>query len=346
MATPVTVLVSVVENVRLHPNADRLAICDVLGWQMVVPRGIYADGDKVVYFPPDTLIPAEWADLWGIRTYLKGKRNDRVGRVNLRGEPSFGLAVRPPEEQDWPVGTNVAEFFGATKFEPPIRLSVGDAAPSHPLFHKYTDMENLRNYPQALEKGEEVVCTEKIHGTNCRVGLVEGEEMAGSMELRRARRDEDKLATNTYWFPWTLAGVSDLIHALADRKHAAQIILFGEVYGGSIQSLHYGVPKGGGLGFRAFDILVGGDYLTYDEFAACCGEFGVETAPLLYRGPFSLANVRVASAGATDLDDTHMREGTVVRPVRERTHPDVGRLILKYLSDEYLLSKHSDFKDV
>ena len=346
MATPVTVLVSTVENVRPHPNADRLEICDVLGWQMVVPKEIYADGDKVVYFPPDTLIPAEWADQWGVRTYLKGKQNDRVGKINLRGEPSFGLAVRPPEDQDWPVGTNVAEFFGATKYEPPIRVSAGDAAEPHPLFHKYTDMENLRNYPHVLEEGEEVVVTEKIHGTNCRVGLIEGEEMAGSMELRRERPAEDQVETNTYWFPWTLPGVRDLICALAERKSARQVILFGEVYGGSVQSLHYGIPKGKGLGFRAFDILVEGRYLEQDELESVCTEFAVEMVPVLYRGPFSLAKIRETSSGQTALDDDHMREGSVVKPIHERTHPDVGRLVMKYLSDEYLLGKHSDFKDV
>jgi hypothetical protein len=34
----------------------------------------------------------------------------------------------------------------------------------------------------------------------------------------------------------------------------------------------------------------------------------------------------------------HIREGVVVRPVQERFDPQIGRAILKYLSDDYLLN--------
>ncbi|NJL70820.1 MAG: hypothetical protein HC888_04025 [Candidatus Competibacteraceae bacterium] len=38
-----------------------------------------------------------------------------------------------------------------------------------------------------------------------------------------------------------------------------------------------------------------------------------------------------------------IREGIVVKPFeKERTDPKVGRVILKYISDDYLLSKHAD----
>jgi len=33
----------------------------------------------------------------------------------------------------------------------------------------------------------------------------------------------------------------------------------------------------------------------------------------------------------------HMREGVVVRPLHERNDPDVGRVILKSISPDYLL---------
>ena len=77
------------------------------------------------------------------------------------------------------------EHYGITKYVPPLRPSAGDAAEAHPLFVSYTDVENLRNFPAVLAEGEEVVATEKVHGTNCRVGIVAGELMAGSMEVLR-----------------------------------------------------------------------------------------------------------------------------------------------------------------
>jgi hypothetical protein len=35
----------------------------------------------------------------------------------------------------------------------------------------------------------------------------------------------------------------------------------------------------------------------------------------------------------------HIREGVVVRSLQERTNPKIGRVILKYLNDDYLFKK-------
>ena len=74
--------------------------------------------------------------------------------------------------------------------------------------------------------------------------------------------------------------------------------------------------------------------------------------PTLYRGPFSMEVVSTVCNGSCTLEgssilseDTIM-EGGVVRPVVERTDPKIGRVVLKYLSDRYLLKdKKSDFKE-
>jgi hypothetical protein len=47
---------------------------------------------------------------------------------------------------------------------------------------------------------------------------------------------------------------------------------------------------------------------------------------------------RALSRGRTTLPDQHIREGVVVRPAMERFDPKIGRAILKYLSDDYLLN--------
>ena len=87
-------------------------------------------------------------------------------------------AVIPAEHSD---------RWGITKYIPPIKTSAGDAEASHSLFVEYTDVENLRNFPTVFTEGEEVSVSEKIHGTSCRLGLVEGEWMAGSMSVRIGR---------------------------------------------------------------------------------------------------------------------------------------------------------------
>jgi RNA ligase (TIGR02306 family) len=158
----------------------------------------------------------------------------------------------------WCEGEDVREHYGIFKYVPPVRVGAGDAAADHPLFVSFTDVENLRNYTTVLEAGEPVIVTEKIHGTNSRVGIIEGEWMAGSMSVRRKQPEtEAELAGSTYWFPTTVPGVRSLLEQMATEHR--QCILFGEIYGSKIQDLHYGCR--GALGYRAFDLLVDGKFV-------------------------------------------------------------------------------------
>jgi len=330
----------------------------------------YKDGDVCVYFPADTLIPAEWADKFGVRQLLKGKEQNRVGKIKLRGEPSFGLVVDiPPERADWKVGDNVADYYGCRKYEPPIRVGCGDAAPYDteidPFFDKFTDVQNGRIETGVFQDGEEVIYTEKLHGSNCRLAMIRGVAVAGSMEIRRKRPvrkasdgqettssfEDEEMKRSTYWFPWTLLGVRRLLESSHPAEYSADpqnmnTILYGEVYGGSIQSLDYGIPKGKGLGFRAFGLRVNGKFLDWDDFVRICGRHGVETVPVLWRGPFSMAKAKELADGKAAMAG-HLREGTVVYPVKERDNPKVGRAILKFVGTEYdLMTGKTDFKDV
>ncbi len=326
-----------IQEVKPHLNADALELTQIKGWQVVVPKGRYLAGDLVVYIPIDSVIPPEWSDKWGITRYLS---HGRVRCARLRGEPSFGVIV-DRDDPAWPEGLDVREHYGIQKYIPPFKPLAGDAETAHPLFVSYTDIENMRHYHTLLAEGEMVIVTEKIHGTNCRVGMIEGEVMAGSMSVRRKRPEEPE--KNTYWLPITLPGVMALLAELGASHR--QVILFGEVYGRGIQSLHYGCEQQ--PGFAAFDLLVDGRYLDWDAFQSLCERFGMPVVPVLWRGPFSLPAIRQLSQGDTTLPGHHLREGVVVKPLAERTDPTIGRVILKYISDEYLLDRNiSDSFDV
>jgi RNA ligase (TIGR02306 family) len=334
--------VSRIQKVLPHANAERLELAHVKGWQCVVPKGKYASGDLVTYIPPDSVIPVELSDRLGITKYLS---NGRVRCARLRGEPSFGV-ILDRENDQWPEGHDVAAVYGITKYVPPTRPGVADAAPAHPLFVSYTEIENMRNFPDIFVAGEEVVISEKIHGTNCRVGMIACQgiatPMAGSKGVRRVMPDADRIASDLYWHPYSIAGVRSLLDAC--YAGAKQVILFGEVYG-RVQSLRYGVPNG--IAFRAFDLLIDGHYVDYDRFAETCDAHGVERAPLVYRGPFSLEKVKELAEGDSVVPGAaNIREGVVVKPVVERDDPKIGRVILKYIGDGYLLGDESDTNDV
>jgi RNA ligase (TIGR02306 family) len=374
MASSLVVPIVRVENVHPHPNADKLELCNVLGYQMCIPKGQYKNGDVGIYVPADTLIPLEWAEKWGVTAYLKGKDKNRVGRVRLRGEPSFGLIIPlswlipsvVPE-----VGLNVAEYFNIQKYEPPVKATEGDAAPHDsridPFIEKYTDIENGRIFMEVFKDDEEVVATEKIHGGNAKVGVIKTNSIelgnymfAGSMEIRRRSPvepdlivtgqgdDNTLLKNNKYWHPWSIRGVKELIFHLTETAKTV-VIMYGEIFGGSVQNLSYGIPKGKGVAFRAFDISVDGKYLNWDDFESLCKEFKVPFVPVLYRGPFSLSKIKELADGRSTVEGSdNIREGTVVKPVVERIDPKIGRAVLKYIGTEYELGKKDgdDSKDV
>lgn len=345
-----------VKRVYPHPNADALEFITVKGWPVLVQKSLgLKPGDLVVYFPPDTVMSRELADRLGIAKYLSElpKESDgsrppglRVRAARLRGEASYGTidhVVAP----DWHPGQDVAAHYGVTKFDPPQPTVDGDSLPRVEAFHSYTEIENIRNYPDVIRPEEEVVITEKIHGKNCRMGIVRvgdgWEWMAGSHAVRRKPLDA-KGRPSDFWTCLT-GPVRDLLSHLCDD--ARNVILFGEIYGSGIQDMSYGYT-GGAKGFCVFDISVDGAYLGHEAKHESCRAFGVSQVPILYRGPFSWEAVETYTYGDTLLCSPDQagrfrgREGCVITPVRERYDPALGgsgRVILKSISADYLSRK-------
>lgn len=305
----------------------------------------YREGEKAVYFPADTVLPDQWVDKFDVRGYVGA--GNKIKRARLRGEPSFGLIVELGDPS-WTVGQNVAEFYGATLFQPPKRTG-NDAigfedydSEIDPLFEKYTDIEDGKLLYGRIRANEEVVVSEKIHGRNVRLGIVNGVRHAGSRTARRSKPTDGKLEDDMFWAPWTIPAVVRLLEDLAKSHRVA--ILYGEVYGKGVQSLDYGVTKG--RGFRAFDIYVDGRYLDSKDFESLCDRHEVPRVPVLWEGPFDFAKIKSMTEGNTTVGGSHIREGVVVRSAIERRDPAIGRVVLKFISSEYELSKHKDKESV
>ena len=316
----------------------------------------YIEGQPTIFFPPDTLIPDIWADKFGVKSLLKS--GNRVGRIKLRGEPSFGLVVSIPEGLACVEGDNVADYFGATKYEPPVASCNVDAAPIDEItakMDKFTDIQNGRIFTNIFTDGEEVIFTEKSHGQNCLVFVINGVEGASSRDIRRKRPYNaetgelipyENLTTTNFWHPWSDPNVRNLLQEIGKDN---DVILYGESCGASIQKLDYGVAKGQPLKFFAFGIKINGKFLDWDDFVATCVKYNVPIVSVLYRGPWSMELAKQHAEGQSTLG-SHIREGIVVYPVKERNHPKIGRAIVKIVGNGYDLWKDgksgSDTKDV
>ena len=154
-----------IEKVARHANADALELAVIKGWQCVIPKGKYAAGAKVVYVPVDSVMPEALSEALGITKYLS---KGRVRCAKLRGEPSFGV-IMEVADASWEVGHDVAAHYGITKFVPPLKVSAGDAAPDDARFPGYTEVENLRNFPEIFVEGDSMGSSYVINNKQVRL---------------------------------------------------------------------------------------------------------------------------------------------------------------------------------
>jgi hypothetical protein len=94
-----------INKVKVHPNADRLEIIPIEGYQAVVGKGQFKAGDLAYYIPPDSVVPnrPEYDFLW--KGPVEGDvplRKRRITAKRLRGEWSEGLLM--PVERDPELG--------------------------------------------------------------------------------------------------------------------------------------------------------------------------------------------------------------------------------------------------
>lgn len=332
------------QDVRPHPNADKLDLAMAKGWQVCVGREKYKNGDLVVYIEAGSVLPQSLAEELGILNYLShrldidGERQQMVHRVVLRGEPSFGLVLDMRPEWGFAEGDDAAPVLGITKFNPPIKVYSGDLLPEHPLFTQYTEIEDLRSFPNVLQPGEPVMITEKIHGMNGRTGFVKDEigvqVLVGSRRGLRARPEPGK-SNSTYWMPYEHGGVKRFISDAIEGGYK-QAIIYYEIFGKGVQKYGYDTNK---PAFRVFDIMLDGIYVNAFRMVELCHQYALPIVPQLYVAAFDWDVIRKLAEDESQIGGTHGSEGVVVRPIVERHDPTIGRVVLKYLGTRYLFNK-------
>jgi RNA ligase (TIGR02306 family) len=337
------ITVEQVELTRPHPNADRLDIIKVLGYHVVTGRGEFKAGDKVIYFPPDILLPEHVSTDLGVTKYLKEaiypgdteKTKCRVSACRLRGVASYGFVIRATDVFE--PGTDVTYVWGGHKYIPPV-TTPGDTARDLPNFHIYTDIENIQRYPNLIPEGTSVRITEKIHGTNSRLGYVKNENgymqcVAGSHK-RRIKSEYESGTPSLYWMPMTTE-MQNALMGISARCGDADVIIFCEIFGPKIQDMQYNLNK---PEFRVYDISVNGTYLDYEPVKIWLERYNIPMVPILYIGPFTQEVVDRYTDGPTTFNVTTGftgREGIVITPLKEQLDNCGNRVILKSVSVDY-----------
>jgi RNA ligase (TIGR02306 family) len=358
-----------------HPNADKLSIVRVYNFTVVVNTEDWQGVEKAVYIQPDSVLPdkpeyrflKETGNLRKERDALNdfvraGVKPDdydqqlaaieakidantkylRITVRKLRGVMSMGMLLPAPEGSN--IGDDVAEQLGITHYEPPAMDEIegsrkhagSDVAPPPPLIYapKY-DLESVYSFAEAFEPGEMVYISEKIDGQNSRyVTTFDTEpqnfESATALQTHAGSRTEwKKKEGGSNW--WRALDQNPWIEKWIQSN--SEQVLYGEIFGW-VQSLKYGA-KQGQLFFRAFDVLRGMEYIDAEEFISVMPED--HRAPSLGIMPFNFEELQKLADGPSLVPGAaNMREGIVIKPLRERQHWKLGRVSLKMVSNAYL----------
>jgi RNA ligase (TIGR02306 family) len=287
----------------------------------------------------------------------------------LRGVFSCGLLTSAPKGSV--EGEDVAKALRITRHEDELEsddqrrhhhqkpsIYQGERNPGYTVVY---DMLHLRHLHEQFVPGEEVVATEKIHGESAIYLFRDGRLHVSShtkfkkdpvllTEELVAKGEPPASPIRCKW--WEVARLYDVESAISRFPGLA---FYGEVHGYT-GGFPYGTD-GYRPAFRVFDILdtCTKQWLDHDDIFAACAMAGLPTCPVLYRGPWKPAppetpwaladaSLLALAEGPSTVDPSHIREGFVIRPIRERTSPEGNRLVAKVVGEAYLEQKYKKKK--
>lgn len=359
-----------------HPDAHSLEIAQIGDYKSITVKNKFKTGDLAVYIPEASILPEKLLmalGFWNTETNkgtLAGTAGNRVKAIKLRGILSQGLVypVYKLEDTDGyfmelpygdliqvEEGMDVADLLGIVKWEPPIPIAMaGEVDNNHGKTISY-DIENFKKFPDVLQEGEPVAMTEKAHGTWCCFGWhpIVAHPIITSKGLSSQGltfKLNEKNANNLYIRAFNALTEDDV--TIIDKAFSIfntnqePFYILGEVIGYGVQDLVYGMSSGE-IGFRLFDVYIGrpqnGRYMDFEEKQDFAKKLNVPTVPVLYVGPFSKDIMYEHTNGKETISgkETHIREGVVVTPLIERYDLALGRVILKSVSEAYLLRKNA-----
>jgi RNA ligase (TIGR02306 family) len=278
-------------------NSDNLECIKFLelGWQAVAAKGLHNVGNKVLFIPAESLLPFELGETLNVTNYLS---KGRVRVTSLRGNRSEGIIV--PREIVEPYLPYILKWEDL----PAVGMS-GDALAASkisPYMHRFYKMPNILNEPDLFEEGEELLYSEKIHGTNWRVG-----------KLPHPQTEVHTLYTGSHDVVLDVDSVNNDNNIYVTTARAIQdhlpngYLFFGEIAGPGIQKkLTYGKK----ISYNMFAATKAGEYITKEELITICNENGlnvVDFKSLIFN---DIEQLRELSEGNSEYAD-HIKEGCV-----------------------------------
>ena len=323
--------VEVIHSFETHTNADSLELAKVLGFQVVVKKGQFKDGEIVVFIWPDTLCAvAEWNKF--LAKDDSGKPV-RIKSCKLRGEFSTGLVVPysvlgsfggPAQVGDEvAVPLNVMKYVkdegGGNGGEP------GGNFPSE--YISKTDEDLAQSSPRTQQEFLNEVCykTLKIDGQS-------GSFINYNEEIRVCSRNlEIKDGDNKFWNTVRK-------YKLIERTKGMNIAIQYEQAGPGIQQNKLGLKE---IEMFIFNIknLDTGKYYGYDELCTFCDQNNLPMVPILgtitYEDGITFDQLQ-KQADELKYQTNGPAEGFVLRPIIPKYSQSLHKMLsVKFINRNY-----------
>jgi RNA ligase (TIGR02306 family) len=338
-------LTEIVQIEELAPieGADRIEKAKVLGWHVVVQKGLHKIGDNVIFIFPDTLVPKKFLD----PSCVKDEKV-RLKTIRLRGQYSAGLILPLSDFQnslgELSLGQDVGELIGVEKYEKVIPPQLaGTIKGNFPSIISKTDEDNYKSNPKAIAelfsddrfKGIELYLSVKYDGTSATFIFDPNGDQFKVCSRNLELREDD---SNLYW---KVAKDLDIQKVTSsDGKHYA---IQGEICGPGINGNNMKLNK---IEFYVFLIkdLDRNEWLSWDETVKFCAENGLNTAREISRFNIdTLPSLNSLQELSNNLkyDSGSDAEGFVLRPVIPISSEKLNKSwwSVKFISEKYD-SKH------
>jgi RNA ligase (TIGR02306 family) len=326
-------------EVKNHPNADRLDIVKVLGWQCVSRRDEFKSGDNCVYLEIDSLIPMkhEWAKF--LQNKDRPEKPARIKTLRLRQELSQGLVLPVsilPSDCTIEEGKDVTELLEITKYEPELPACLGGVAKGYlPSWMKKTDEDRIQAFPKLIEEFQDklVVITQKIDGTSCTISYRDGDIDVCGRTISFKEND------NTYW---KVAKKYNVIPKLKEISEQTGINygIQGELAGPSVQKNRLALKDHELFVFNVRNINTD-RYLDFYEQKEFCDRLQLQMVPVLQIVEFKWKTVEeLLELAKGKYASGKNQEGIVIRPVHGFYSEILrGRASFKVINNDFLLEK-------
>ena len=323
-----------VKKISAIPDSDFLETAHIMGWQCVVKKGEFHEGDLGVYFEVDSFLPLEpryeFLRKSSYRANVDNGEGFRIRTARMRGQLSQGLILPRsayPELESFNEGDDVTEKLGVKKWYIPETSTPGGVIIGEkPSGVPTSDEIRIQSALELLEKlqGKPYYITTKMDGTSGTVYCVDG-KIGCCSRNKEIQDDENAL----YWLPVYKYGLREKLAALGKN-----VVLTGELCGPGIQKNRLRLTAVKWYVFDVFD-WDSREYFSYDEIFKICADLGITVVPLEERGEaftYSLETLLEKAKGKypSGLD----KEGIVVRDVN---HPKA--VSFKALNNDALLKE-------